>query len=107
MKNFQSQPPLFHIHLDSASSESPHARTSQLTEDSQNFSKEDVDMITHRLRTERHNIHALDSFDAIQSTIRLVRRFRSFDFDFDSSILVDAPLSLSNGLADHTALLYH
>src|ERR1700677_3887218 len=59
-----------------------------------------IDTITHRLRTERRNIHALDSFDAIRSTIQSVRRFRSFNFDFDSSILVDAPLSLPNGLAD-------
>src|ERR1700677_1774106 len=103
MKIFQSQLPLFHIRLDSASSESPRARTPQLTEDSQNFSKEDVDTIMHRLRT----IHALDSFDAIQSTIRFVRRFRSFNFDFDSLILVDTPLSLPYGLADRTALLYH
>src|ERR1700677_3507633 len=107
MKFFQSQPPLFHICPNSASSKSPRARTPQLTEDSQNFSKEDVDTITHRLRTERRNIHALDSFDAIRSTIRFVRRFRSFDFDFDSSILVDAPLSLPYGLVDRTALLYH
>src|ERR1700677_762997 len=107
MKIFQSQPPLFHIRLDLASSESPHARMPQLTEDSQNFSKEDVDTITHQLRTEQHNIHALDSFDTIRSTIRLVQCFRLFDFDFDSSILVDTPLSLPYGLADHTALLYH
>src|SRR5271154_6646597 len=104
MKIFQSQLPLFHIHLDSASSELPRACMPQLTEDGQNFSKEDVDTITHRLCTERHNIHALDSFDAIRSTIRFVRRFRLFDFDFDSSILVDAPLSLPYGLADRTAL---
>src|ERR1700677_4856178 len=33
-----------------------------------------------------------------------VRHVRSFDFDFDSSILVDTLLSLPNGLADRRAL---
>ena len=85
MKIFQSQLPLFHIHPDSASFESPRVHTPQLTEDSQNFSKEDVDTIMHRLHMEQHNIHAFDysmKFDPLfdRSTYSIIRfRLRLID----------------------------